>query len=273
MIVAACIKLVDTRPELDPTGSSVRDADQRFTGVSPSDQAAIEWALRCGERWGDDVHVICAGPPDAQRVLHDALACGATRATLVDLVAGVPSSVVASTLADHVRGSRLVFCGDHSADRGSGSTPAFLAASLSFPSALGLVEIEPGDAGRLHAVRRLDGGRREQLRVTGPAVCSVEGASARLRRAPLGAALASRSTSIERVAGPALAEHIRHPTRPFRPRARSIAAPTGATALDRIRTLTAPGAPSGRVDPVVLDPAEAADRILAALAAWGYIDP
>ena len=93
-------------------------------------------------------------------------------------------------------------CGDVSADRGSGSVPAFVAAELGVAQALGLVERRPATATAARRVtRRLDGGRREVLAVTAPAVLSVEGAVARLRRASLPAELAARTAPIEVVPG------------------------------------------------------------------------
>ena len=59
--------------------------------------------------------------------------------------------------------------------------------------------------------------------------------------------------------------------RPFRPRPRAFAAPVGATALDRIRLLTAAGTAAAHGETVTLDPAEAAERILTTLREWGYI--
>ena len=47
-------------------------------------------------------------------------------------------------------GAGLVLCGDLSADRGSGSVPAFLAAHLGAAQALGLVAVELGAAGHAH---------------------------------------------------------------------------------------------------------------------------
>ena len=62
-----------------------------------------------------------------------------------------------------------------------------------------------------------------------------------------------------------------HLLRPFRPRARVLPGPAGATALDRVPALTeSTTASSHGHEVVVLDPPAAADRILDALAAWGY---
>src|SRR5581483_670425 len=124
-------------------------------------------------------------------------------------------------------------------DRGSGSVPAFLAAELGAAQALGLVSLSADAAsdgaasdgaasdGAVLAERRLDRGARERLRVPLPAVCSVEGASARLRRAAL---------------------PVR--TGPFRPRARALPAPASPSARERVLELT--GALSHREPPQTL---------------------
>ena len=104
------------------------------------------------------------------------------------------SASVAAALTPVVAHSTAVWCGDYSADRGSGSVPAFLAARLHRQQALGLVGVEFIDP--LRVTRRLDGGRREILRITGPAVLSVEGSVARLRRASLRSALTAQKAEV-----------------------------------------------------------------------------
>jgi electron transfer flavoprotein beta subunit len=270
-VIAACLKWVDRRPEIDPLTGAVR-VDGRSAGASDADQAALEWALRTGEAWGHAVVAVTAGPELADAVLRDALAAGASEAIRVDLPAGAPSEAVAAGLAPHLSGCDIVWCGDASLDRGSGSVPAYLAAHLGAAQALGLVQIDVGPAGELTALRRLDGGRRERLRVTAPSVCSVEGAAARLRRAPLAATLAVRTAVIDVRRGSAPGPTPSVWTRPFRPRARVLAPPAGATALERIAALTGPATATAHGQPVVLEPADAADRVLDALRTWGYLD-
>jgi electron transfer flavoprotein beta subunit len=148
--------------------------------------------------------------------------------------------------------------------------PAFLAAHLEAGQALGLIEVTLNSAG-VTALRRLDGGRRERLRVDAPAVLSVEGATATLRRAPLSSALAARTATIENVVGPA-GSHLPTARRPFRPRARVLPAPAGAP-LERVQSLlNGAAATKSHGVPVELTPAEAADRVLEALRGWGYLD-
>lgn len=273
-VVVCCVKWTPLRPDVDPLDGSVTAGDRR-SGVSEADHAALEVALRAADARGLDVVVLCVGPADAEGALRDLLAAGARRAVRVDASGGLDSAVVALALATAVDAlhlaPRLVVCGDMSEDRGSGSVPAFLADELGVAQALGLVELDdPGD-GAVHAVRRLDGGRRERLLVELPAVVSVEGAVAELRRAPLAGVLAAREVPVEVLAGPGADDATAVRLRPWRPRARVVPAPHGEQALERIVALT--GALSDRTPPrtVELAPREAAAAILEQLVAWGYL--
>jgi hypothetical protein len=92
-----------------------------------------------------------------------------------------------------------------------------------------------------------------------------------LRRAPLRGVLSKSAIEVVAAATPMVPVHA-HEARPYRPRARTFAAPSGSTALERIKVLTSTGsAPATHGESVTLDPPEAAERILAALADWGYL--
>ncbi len=271
MTVAVCLKWVDRRPELSEHG--VADPDARFAGVSAADQAALEFALRSAEAGADDVLAITLGPAAAVSVLRDALAAGARRAVHVVAPTEFDSAWVAATIAPLVADARQIWCGDYSLDRGTGSVPAFLAAELGAAQALGLVEVEFHGSATVTALRRLDGGRRERLSIDGPAVLSVEGGIAQLRRASLAATLRASTAEIT-AEHPALpsAEH-RRPTRPYRPRPRVLPAPSGDAALERIQVLTDSAAAPIRNETLTLSPSEAAHHIVAVLADWGYLPP
>ncbi len=117
-------------------------------------------------------------------------------------------------------------------------------------------------------MRRLDGGRREVLEVEPPAVLSVEGSVARLRRSGLRAELAARAATVDRLTGPSGPVEEPSATAPYRPRARFVTMPRG-DALARVRQLTdVSGEPSGHGEVLVLDPPAAAARILAAVREW-----
>lgn len=275
LTIAACLKWACLRPDVDALHGTVHLDPVRY-GLSDADRAALEVALGLGERWGGSVVAVTAGPVAAEACLREALACGATRAVRASLPEGAPSSAVAVALARVVgrTGAGIVVCGAHSADGGSGAVPAFLAADLGAAQMLGLVGARAvdGPPGRVRGVRRLDGGRREVVEAGAPVVASVEGSVARLRRAPLPAVLACHDAAVEVVAGPALRSedaYIVRGSRPYRPRARVLPAPPGATALERVRALTQVGVARRPPEQVTLAPGEAAERILAALAGWG----
>ena len=198
---------------------------------------------------------------------------GASRAVRIDGSPALDSRHVATELAGVVGGSDLVLCGDFSLDRGTGSVPAFLAHELGVAQALGLLQVAaPAGDSTLRCLRRLDGGRREVLDVRPPAVISVEGSVARLRRASLGAVVGSKAAPVDVVKAVA-DEHataaVVFAVPPAGPRAAASArrrARPGARHPRRRWQATRPTATS-----VVLEPAAAAQRIVDQLAAWGYL--
>lgn len=242
------------------------DADARWAGVSPADEAALEVGLQLAGV--DEVTIVCVGPVEAETVLRDALAAGAHRAVRVSATHAA-SNDVAVAIAAVAADADLIVCGDYSLDRGTGSVPAYLAAHLGAAQALGLVDIDRSSS-PLRVVRRLDGGRRELLDVPIPAVLSVEGSVARLRRAPLAAALRAKTAEIRVIPGPAAPDDSTHVTA-YRPRARSLTAPAGGT-LSRIRDILHIGAADQTYsETVTLEPDAAAARIIEQLDEWGYL--
>jgi electron transfer flavoprotein beta subunit len=229
-------------------------------GASEADLAALEWALRLAEAWEGEVVAACAGPAGADAMLRDALAAGAARAVRCELRGSSPSAAAAAALAHAFDGFDVIVCGDHSRDRGSGSVPALLAAELGAAQALGLVKLEPEEASSIRAERRLDGGRRERLRV----------------RAPLRGVLRAGHLEVERVDAASKARDGAPASgrlRPYRPRARALDPPDPELpARERILKLTGALATRGGRQVVRGEPAEAAEQLLGALRAWGYIE-
>ncbi|MQA84839.1 MAG: putative mycofactocin-associated electron transfer flavoprotein [Streptosporangiales bacterium] len=279
--VAAALKHVAVRARVDPlTG----EESPETWGASDADLAALEWALRLGERWSMPVLAITVGPSPAETVLGTAAAAGASHLVRVEMAGDAPSrsvaTALAAALAAYPGGPVVVCCGDASPDRGSGSVPAFLAHELGATGALGLVGIEPGERGVLAATRRLDRGRRERLRVTAlagaPAVLSVEAAGVRLRRAALPAVLAARDAPVEVIPGPASRSEPEARVRtvrrgPYRPRAKVLPAPAAADPRARIRALAGGRAERRTPQALALDPEQAADHLLAYLRETGYL--
>ena len=268
MTVAVCLKWVDARPEIDPV-SGVVTADDRFAAASPADRTALEQALRLADGTGREVVAVTAGPAGADVMLRDALAVGATRAVRVAIDPALDADAVARAVEPVVAEADLVLCGGWSLDRGTGSVPAFLAHHLGVAQALGCTRLE-ASGGSLLAERRLDGGRREQVRLDGRAVVSLE-AGAPVRRAPLPAVLAAADAPVEVVEPEATV-----PTRsrleergPYRPRSRELAPPLGADTRERLLSLTGALADEAPSRALRADPGAAADQLLAALAERG----
>jgi len=270
--IAVALKWADLRPDVDPLAGTVRH-DGRATGFSFADAAALEWALRLGESWQLPVTAITAGPPGAQAVLRDAAAFGSRRLVLVTADRDAPSEAIADALAPLLGGAAVVCCGDYSADRGSGSVPAFLAHRLEAAQALGLTGLTPGKRGCLAARRRLDGGRREHLQVTAPAVISVEPGAARLRRASLAGLRSAREAAVEVAEGaaarPSWVQVMR--TVPYRPRPKMLPPPRDP--LPRARLLALTGALTERTPPRLVRAScdEAADELIGYLKDRGYL--
>jgi electron transfer flavoprotein beta subunit len=243
------------------------DVDARWSGVSPADEAALEVGLQLAG--SGEVTVVCVGPTEADTVLREALAAGALDAVRINATTAA-SDDVAVAIAAFANDSDFIVCGDYSLDRGTGSVPAYLAAHLGVAQALGLVDIDPLSS-PLRVVRRLDGGRREVLDVPTPAVLSVEGSVARLRRAPLAAALRATTAEIRVSRGPTAREDIAQVTA-YRPRARALPAPAGGT-LSRVRDILDIGAAEqSHAETVMLEPNDAAARIIDQLEEWGYLE-
>jgi len=292
-LVVACLRISDLRPAVDPLDGAVT-RDRLGVGLSPSDATGLEYALRIAQAWSARVVAICVGPASVEPVLREVAALGVAvvRVPLGD--EGDGHRYVAELVEDERGLARmlvaaitpfgppdLVVCGDRSVDRGTGALPAYLAHELGVAQALGLVSVEPvagAGARALLVERRLDAGWRERLLVPVPAVCSVEGAGVRLRRASLSGALAldGGTAPVDRSLGVASAAvpgtfHV-GPTRPFRPRTRVLPAP--AEADPRLRLLSLTGALVAHDPPTVVEPAdaaEAADVLLSFLARHGYL--
>lgn len=277
MLIVALLRCTDLRAEVDPlTGAISRDP--RTAALSAADGAALEHALRLGQAWGARVLALTVGGPEADGPLRDALALGAEvrrvpyQPPYVEELA-VDERALATAIVAALGHERpdLVLCADRSADRGTGALPAFVAHALGIVQAPGLVSLElVGD--ELIAERRLDFGRRERMRVPLPAVCSVEGAGVRLRRASLPASLAAARAPIPLAHVPVPASSLRVlQARPARPRPRDLPAPTG-TSRERLLALT--GALLEHEPPTVVGPLgarEAADVLLDFLVRQGYL--
>jgi electron transfer flavoprotein beta subunit len=298
-LVVACLRICDLRPEVDAITGAIR-RDVWGIGLSAADGAALEHALRIAERWAARVLAVTVGPVAVEPVLREVASLGADvlRVPMPGAESDPPyerelggdEQALARAIVAALRPwgpPSLVLCGDRSADRGTGALPAFLAHQLGAAQALGLVSLEApaatDDAGRLlWAHRRLDGGWRERLTVPLPAVCSVEGAGVRLRRASLEGALAAAGAAVPTAGSPPVAgdgpgdqdgDQRVGASRAFSPRTRVLPAPRDED--PRIRLLALTGALVAHDPPTLIGPIDAdlaADALIGFLVRHGYLD-
>lgn len=100
--IVVCIKQVPdtTEVRINPqTGTLIRDGVPSI--MNPDDKAGLEAALRLKDEHGASVTVITMGPPQADKVLREALAMGADKAILLTdrAFSGADTWATSSTLA------------------------------------------------------------------------------------------------------------------------------------------------------------------------------
>lgn len=178
MKILVCIKqVVDaSKMEVDPnTGRLNRSGANSI--LNPCDRNALEEALLLKEKTGGMVTVISMGPPQAGKVLLEAVSMGADEAYLVTdrAFGGADTLATSYTLAAAVRkiGSDfdLIFCGQESIDSNTAQVGPELAAMLGMADISAAIDFEwDGDKA---IVTRQVGEGREILELHLPAVVTA----------------------------------------------------------------------------------------------------
>ena len=258
-------------PEVDPLTGAVHRR-RTLAGPSDADQAALEMGAALRRAWGGDGRRRDGRPPGRRGAsCAGALGAGARAPSAVDWRTTPPSEPWPSR-AGAGAGRMRPACGaatSRSTAAAGRCPPTWPRSSARPRPSAWWPSSSPARPASVAATRRLDGGRRERLRVHAPAVLSVEGATARLRRASLSALAGGAAAGHRRAARPSpsparapAADAGRSGPGPGSSRHRS-----GDTARDRIVALT--GARLGdrrRPPPSSWSPARPPTRILATLA-------
>lgn len=176
--MVVCVKQVPATGEvsIDPqTKRIVREGVQAV--MNPFDLYALEEALRLRSRRGGRVIALSMGPPNAQRVLREALALGADRAVLLSdrAFGGSDTWATSYVLARAIRtlgGVDLVICGKQAIDGDTAQVGPGLAAHLGWLQAAGVQKVDEAGAGKL-VVRRLHEDGYDRCLLEGPAVLTV----------------------------------------------------------------------------------------------------
>lgn len=178
MNIIVCLKQVpDTADvKINPeTNTLVREGIKNVT--NPFDTYALEEGVRIKERFGGKVTVLSMGPPQAEPMLREAIACGADEAVLLSdpVFAGADTLATAYTLAQAVRklGScDLVICGRQTVDGDTGQVAPELAEVLEMPF-VAYVSVVQEASGQSMRVKRMVEDGYEIIEAPLPAVISV----------------------------------------------------------------------------------------------------
>lgn len=164
MKIVVCVKQVPDAKDvrLDPrTNTLAREGVQSI--MNPYDQHAVEEAVRLKELLGGEVSVLTMGPPQAEEVLRQAVACGADQAVLVSdrAFAGADTWATSYTLAKAVRAMGrfdLVVCGKQAIDGDTAQVGPGLASQLAIPYVTCVQKVRQATETGLVAERMMDDG-------------------------------------------------------------------------------------------------------------------
>jgi len=178
MNIIACLKQVpdtaDVRINPD-TNTLVREGIENIT--NPFDTYALEEGVRLKERFGGKVTALSMGPPQAEPMLREAIACGVDEAILLSdrAFAGADTLATSFTLAQAVRKLEpydLVICGRQTVDGDTGQVAPELAEVLEKPFVAYVSEVQEV-SGQLMRVKRMVEEGYEVIETPLPAVISV----------------------------------------------------------------------------------------------------
>lgn len=139
MNIVVCIKQVPDAKNvrLDPETNTLSREGVEST-MNPFDRHALEEGISVKEKVGGKVTVLSMGPPQAEEVLREAIACGADEGVLVSdrAFAGADTWATSYTLAkavEAVGGADLILCGKQAIDGDTAQVGPGLAFQLNRP--------------------------------------------------------------------------------------------------------------------------------------------
>jgi electron transfer flavoprotein beta subunit len=178
MKIIVCLKQVPDAKNvrLDPkTNTMSREGVKSI--MNPFDQHALEEAVRLAAEYGGSVTALSMGPPQAEDMLRDAIACGADEAVLVSdrAFAGADTWATTYTLAQAVStlgGADLIICGKQAIDGDTAQVGPGLARRLDLAYASCIKKVSEVKDGAIIAQRMMDDGY-DELEIPLPALFTV----------------------------------------------------------------------------------------------------
>jgi len=178
MKILVCVKQVPDAKDvrLDPkTNTLAREGVESI--MNPYDRHALEEAVAIKELRGGAVTVVTMGPPQAEAVLREAIACGADEGVLVSdrAFAGADTWATSYTLAKTVEtlgGFDLILCGKQAIDGDTAQVGPGLARRLHLPFAACVQKTRKVTGEAIEVERMMDDGF-DVLRLPLPALMTV----------------------------------------------------------------------------------------------------
>ena len=178
MNIIVCVKQVPDAKDvrLDPkTNTLAREGVDSI--MNPYDRHALEEAVAIKEQLGGVVTVLTMGPPQAEAVLREAIACGADEGVLVSdrAFAGADTWATSYTLAKAVQtigAFDLILCGKQAIDGDTAQVGPGLACRLCLPFAACVQKTRAVTAEAIEVERMMDDGF-DVLRLPLPALMTV----------------------------------------------------------------------------------------------------
>jgi len=178
MNIIVCIKQVPDAKDvrLDPvTNTLAREGVESI--MNPYDRHALEEAVAIKEQLGGKVTVITMGPPQAEAVLREAIACGADDGVLISdrAFAGADTWATSYTLAMAVKtlgDFDLILCGKQAIDGDTAQVGPGLACRLQVPFATCVQKTRKVTEEFIEIERMMDDGF-DVLRLPLPALMTV----------------------------------------------------------------------------------------------------
>jgi electron transfer flavoprotein beta subunit len=180
------------------TGTMIRTGIE--TVVNPLDLYALEAALRLKEEYGGEVTVLSMGPPQAMRVLKEAIAMGCDKGALLSdrKFGGADTWATSYTLAQGIRKLGpfdLIIAGERATDGDTAQVGPGMAAWLDIPVASYVARIDGIEDGRIRLERLVEEGY-QIISVPLPCLMTVVKEIARPRLPTLRGKIRSRDLEI-----------------------------------------------------------------------------
>ena len=164
MKIIVCVKQVPDAKDvrLDPeTNTLAREGVESI--MNPYDQHALEAGVSLKEATGGEVTVITMGPPQAEEVLRQAIACGADNGVLISdrKFAGADTWATSYTLAKAINTLGefdLIICGKQAIDGDTAQVGPGLAMRLEIPYATCIQKIREAENSAIVMERMMDDG-------------------------------------------------------------------------------------------------------------------